>query len=236
VISRSRESVWGRSYDDLPIKADYRVHDIAFDVIEGGFGSAVSLKVLDIATGTGAFAKRLSDAFPGWNVEVNDFEDDALVTGFKKHKVDLNAGFGDSFDRNGYDLVVAIEIIEHLENPWHFLREIRTLLRKGGVLVLSTPNVDSTLDRLTYLVDGHSFYFGARGYTNSGGHITPIPDWLFRRIAASTGYTRVELNDAIDTAPHIGLITIVKLCLVMPLSALFMRNRNNRSINIYICS
>jgi SAM-dependent methyltransferase len=236
MIPRSRRSVWGRSYADLPIKADYRVHDIAFDVIEGGFGSAASLRVLDVATGSGAFAKRLSDAFPGWSVEINDFEGDALVKGFKKHKVDLNSDFGHSFGRNSYDLVVAIEIIEHLENPWHFLREIRALLREGGVLLLSTPNVDSTLDRLIYLVDGHSFYFGARGYTNSGGHITPIPDWLFRRIAASTGYAHVELNDAVDTGPHIGLITIVKLLLVMPLSALFMRNRNNRSINIYICS
>jgi SAM-dependent methyltransferase len=235
-MSRSKESVWGKSYGDLPIKSDYRVHDVAFEVIENAFGSATSLNVLDIATGTGAFARRLSDAFPGWNVEINDFEDDALVTGFKKYGVDLNSGFGDSFGGNGYDLVVAIEIIEHLENPWHFLREIRTLLRKGGTLVLSTPNVDSTLDRLTYLVEGHAYYFGERGYTNSGGHITAIPDWLFRRIAASSGYTHVELNGAVDTGPYIGVTTIVKLILFMPLSALFMRDRNNRSINIYVCS
>jgi SAM-dependent methyltransferase len=224
------------SYGDLLIKSDYRVHDIAFDLIERGFGSAASLKVLDIATGTGAFARRLSDRFPGWDLEINDLEGDALVAGFKRRKVDLNSRFGDSFDRDGYDLVVAIEIIEHLENPWNFMREMRKLLRNGGVLVLSTPNVDSTLDRLSYLIDGHSFYFGERGYTNSGGHITSIPDWLFRRIAASSGYTRIELNGAVDTVPHIGLATIVKMLLVMPLSAVFMRNRNNRSINIYICN
>jgi SAM-dependent methyltransferase len=230
------KGVWGRSYDGLPIKADYRVHDIAYAVIEHHFGSAAHLKVLDIATGTGAFAKRLADRFPGWNLEINDFEDQALVTGINKRKVDLNSSFGNSFDGDGYDLVVAIEIIEHLENPWHFLRELRKLLRHGGALVLSTPNVDSTLDRLIYVIDGHAHYFGARGYTNSGGHITQVPDWLFRRIAGSSGYTRVELNGSVDTAPHMGLRTIVKLLLVMPLSFAFMRNRNDRSINIYVCN
>ena len=236
MIFRRGKGVWGRFYDGLPIKADYRVHDIAFDLIEHGFGSAARLRVLDVATGTGAFAKRLADRFPGWSVEINDFESESMITGVRKHKVDLNSDFGDSFDPDGYDLLVAIEIIEHLENPWHFLREIRKLLRQGAALVLSTPNVDSTLDRLTYLVEGHPHYFGERGYFNSGGHITQIPDWLFRRIAASNGYTRVELNGSVDTAPLIGLRTIVKLMLVMPLSALFMRNRNDRSINIYVCN
>jgi 2-polyprenyl-3-methyl-5-hydroxy-6-metoxy-1,4-benzoquinol methylase len=236
MIARIRKSVWGRSYKDLPIKSDYRVHDIAFDIIQQTFGSETSLKVLDIATGTGAFAKRMSDRFLGWDLEINDFEGHALATGFKNHKVDLNADFGDSFSKDGYDLVVAIEIIEHLENPWHFLREIRKLLRKGSVLVLSTPNVDSTLDRLTYLIDGHPFYFGERGYVNSGGHITQVPDWLFRRVATSSGYTHVKLNTTVDTRPHIGLTTALKRLLVMPLSAFFMRNRNDRSINIYICS
>lgn len=42
------------------------------------------------------------------------------------------------------------------------------------ILVLSTPNVDSTLDGLTYLVEGHRHYFGERDYLNSGGHITEI--------------------------------------------------------------
>jgi hypothetical protein len=43
MISRIRKGFWGKSYNDLPIKSDYRVHDIAFDAIEGGFGSAAGV-------------------------------------------------------------------------------------------------------------------------------------------------------------------------------------------------
>jgi 2-polyprenyl-3-methyl-5-hydroxy-6-metoxy-1,4-benzoquinol methylase len=149
--------VWGRTYAGLPIKADYRVHEVAFELITRSFGSLERLRVLDVATGSGAFAERLIARFPGWTVEINDFESEALVNGLRKRSVDLNAAFAEQFDGEGYDLVVAIETLEHLENPWHFLREVRKLLRPGGMLVLSTPNVDSTLDRLTYLVEGHPY-------------------------------------------------------------------------------
>ena len=231
-----RELVWGKLYKDLPVNADCRVHEVVFDLIKNKCGSEKSLKVLDIATGTGAFARRIADNFPGWDLEINDFEDRALVVDFKKKKVDLNSRFNDQFTEGGYDLVVALEVIEHIENPWNFIREVRGLLRKNGLLVLSTPNIDSTIDRLHYLINGHSFYFGESGYTNSVGHITPVPDWLFRKIVKTSGYSHVELNGAVDTSPHIGLFMILKLVLFMPFSGLYMRNKNNRSINIYLCS
>jgi ubiquinone/menaquinone biosynthesis C-methylase UbiE len=38
------------------------------------------------------------------------------------------------------DAVVAFEVIEHLANPTMMLDECRRLLRKGGILQISTPN------------------------------------------------------------------------------------------------
>ena len=235
IFSRARRSVWGRSYGQLPIKSDYRVHDAAFEIIKHVAGSTRSLKVLDIATGTGAFAQRLADNFPAWDLQINDFERQALIVNSRRHCIDLNGDFSQSFDEDGYDLIVALEIIEHLENAWHFLRQIRKLVRKDGYLLLSTPNGDSTLDRLTYLFEGHPFYFGERGYTNSAGHITHVPDWLLKKIAASSGYSRIELSGAVDTSPLIGLGTVLKLWLTIPFARFYMRNRNDRSINIYLC-
>ena len=39
-----------------------------------------------------------------------------------------------------FDLIVAFEIIEHLENPEAFLAELRRVLHPSGLLILSTPN------------------------------------------------------------------------------------------------
>jgi len=39
-----------------------------------------------------------------------------------------------------FDVVVSIEVIEHLQRPEDFLQECRRILRDGGLLVCSTPN------------------------------------------------------------------------------------------------
>jgi SAM-dependent methyltransferase len=44
------------------------------------------------------------------------------------------------FTAGHFDLIVAFEIIEHLENPEAFLAELRRVLHPSGLLILSTPN------------------------------------------------------------------------------------------------
>jgi 2-polyprenyl-3-methyl-5-hydroxy-6-metoxy-1,4-benzoquinol methylase len=39
-----------------------------------------------------------------------------------------------------FDLVLALEVIEHLDNPYRFLKNIHQVLKEEGVILLSTPN------------------------------------------------------------------------------------------------
>jgi 2-polyprenyl-3-methyl-5-hydroxy-6-metoxy-1,4-benzoquinol methylase len=41
------------------------------------------------------------------------------------------------------DYIFAFDIIEHLSSPWNFLSSCHSLLKPGGTLVLTTPNVNS---------------------------------------------------------------------------------------------
>lgn len=49
------------------------------------------------------------------------------------------------------DAAVAIETIEHLENPRRFVRELRRVTKPGGLIVITTPNQLSLLSKLTLL-------------------------------------------------------------------------------------
>lgn len=45
------------------------------------------------------------------------------------------------FEKEKFDYVFALEIIEHVESPTNMLNEIHRVLKNSGVLVLSVPNV-----------------------------------------------------------------------------------------------
>jgi SAM-dependent methyltransferase len=44
------------------------------------------------------------------------------------------------FEDDSFDCVVILEVLEHVREVWNLLKEIRRVLRPGGVLVISVPN------------------------------------------------------------------------------------------------
>src|SRR5579863_8898098 len=87
-----------------------------------------SATVLDMAAGSGAMCLRLKDT--GFAVTGCDL----VRENFRPHDTvpfvaaNLNHDFSEQFDEP-FDGVTAAEIIEHLENPRHFLRQCFTLLK-----------------------------------------------------------------------------------------------------------
>lgn len=70
-----------------------------------------------------------------------------------------------------FDAIVSRHVIEHVPDPEQELRQIRTRLRRGGVLVLVTPNLDSIASRLLgarwewFIPPLHVHYFTPRALT-----------------------------------------------------------------------
>jgi glycosyltransferase involved in cell wall biosynthesis/SAM-dependent methyltransferase len=74
------------------------------------------------------------------------------------------------YDDESFDVVLFCEIIEHLlSDPAHALIEIRRVLKAGGVLVLTTPNV-VRLDNLRKVIAGENVYDPYSGYGAYGRH------------------------------------------------------------------
>jgi 2-polyprenyl-3-methyl-5-hydroxy-6-metoxy-1,4-benzoquinol methylase len=65
------------------------------------------------------------------------------------------------FEPGSFDVVMCADLIEHLRDPLAFLGRVRPLLRPGGRIVLTTPNVANWTIRLALL-------FGSFRYTERG--------------------------------------------------------------------
>jgi len=228
----STNPIFNAKYKNIPIKSDSRVHGAVLAFFgEMTRSSYHGITVLDVATGKGALAQAVIDGFPGIAIDCNDLEPGVMATGVRATFCkDLNCDF--DFQCK-YDVILAVEIIEHLENPFHFVRTLKNHLNPNGLIILTTPNLDSFFDRLWFLYHGYPHYFGARGIVNSGGHITMCPEWLLRHIAEKYDMQFHLASDSIDSKGLVGKRSQLLMSLLYPLRFV-MKNLNDRSGNVCI--
>jgi 2-polyprenyl-3-methyl-5-hydroxy-6-metoxy-1,4-benzoquinol methylase len=145
--------------------------------------------VIDAGCGTGQFSERLSGIATSYTgVDVighRGFPQDARFV-----RADLDRGAIPLPDESA-DIVVAIEIIEHLENPRAFCREIVRLLKPSGWMVISTPNQLSALSLLTLLIRGQFAAFQENSYP---AHRTALLEIDLRRIASECRLTDLDVR------------------------------------------
>lgn len=109
-------------------------------------------RLLDAPCGTGELSRELTQR--GHRVWALDRNPTALAErdGIHFDVGDLNRPlpYADGF----FDAIVSLEGIEHLESPAVCLGEFARVLRAGGRLVLTTPNVNNVQSRWDYLLTG----------------------------------------------------------------------------------
>lgn len=172
-----------REYKGLPIYAAPGLHEAAAALL----GSAVApgARVLEFGAGSGAMSLRLADA--GYRVTASDlFEESFQPRDVPFVAADLNGPFAQQWPE-GFDAVMALEIVEHLENPRHMLRQIRALLPKGGRLFLSTPNIANPVSQALFLRRGEFQWFRDVDYREQG-HISPQSPWMLEKALAEAGF------------------------------------------------
>jgi 2-polyprenyl-3-methyl-5-hydroxy-6-metoxy-1,4-benzoquinol methylase len=190
-------------YNDLNIMADPGLHQQVFslvDRIKGRLGKnsvpeSDPLKILDVAAGAGAFSKRLLDH--GYSVEAVDIDRDNFIylSRIPFHKVDLNDlpewdGFVQSH-RGSYDIVVSQETIEHLENPWSFLRGLKELAKPEGYIILTTPNIESPWSKFIFILRNKFFMFTEGDL--QFGHVSPLTSFEISTILGKNGMEVTEV-------------------------------------------
>ena len=170
-------------YRGLPIFAAPGLHEAAAALLAEG--AAAGSRVFEVGAGSGAMSLRLDDA--GFRVTASDLFPQSFKPGHVPFvAADLNGAFAGQFP-DGFDAVMALEIIEHLENPRHLLRQLRALLPLGGQLVLSTPNIANPVSQALFLRRGNFQWFRDQDYA-AQGHITPLSPWQIEKALAECGF------------------------------------------------
>src|SRR3989344_372638 len=100
--------------------------------------------VLDIACGSGYGSKLLSNkAKKVIGVDISKESIDYAKNNFNSNKIKFFIGDATNLDflkDNSIDVVVSFETIEHLIDYKRFLMEVKRILKKEGLFIVSTPN------------------------------------------------------------------------------------------------
>lgn len=137
--------------------------------------------ILDLGCGTGAWLSRLAAA--GYTNLLG--VDLTPPVGDRFLRADLEEPGAALESRYGrFDLVTAIEVIEHVANQGRFWDLVAALLKPGGRALVTTPNLHSLPARLRWLLSGRVRQFDEHG---DATHVAPVFLPLLPRLLAPRG-------------------------------------------------
>jgi 2-polyprenyl-3-methyl-5-hydroxy-6-metoxy-1,4-benzoquinol methylase len=98
------------------------------------------LKGLDLGCGSGWFSKKALER----GIQLTSLDISQNLARITQKRTSSNAVVADAvslpFSENSFDIIISSEMIEHLGDVEHGIREISRVLSPGGILVLTTPN------------------------------------------------------------------------------------------------
>lgn len=113
--------------------------------------SAKGRRILDLSCCGGQTSQVLVKL--GFQVVATDYGRPPVMHGVQRvGGVDLNSFL--PFRSESCDGVDLVEVIEHIENQPHLIREIARVLRPEGVVLISTPNVLNVFSRIRFVFTG----------------------------------------------------------------------------------
>jgi 2-polyprenyl-3-methyl-5-hydroxy-6-metoxy-1,4-benzoquinol methylase len=161
--------VAGQAVERLPVYACLKTHNKAAQLFDGWPRDG---RVLELAAGSGAFALRLVEL--GFAVEACDlYPEQFRAPGIRVTFADLSKRL--PYDDASFTYLSCLEGIEHLEDQFAFIRECWRVLRPGGRLLLSTPNVLGLASRWRYFWTG---FFPLATRPMNEHHQAPVHDHI----------------------------------------------------------
>lgn len=169
-------------------------HAFAVRVCQKYITPAPDVKLLDIGAGEGALSKRLLDA--GYGVEACElYTEQFKLKEVTCHEVDLNKPW--PFPDSSAEGIIAVELVEHIEDHLTLFSEAARVLKPGGRLLFTTPNILSLKSRISFLFTGYFYSFGPlskHGFSDNRPHVSPFTIDRYRYVLKGLGLDLVGLE------------------------------------------
>jgi SAM-dependent methyltransferase len=193
-------------------------------------------RVADVGAGNGFFSQTLGETLrargldPGQHIAACDVvpaEFRYAPIGCAPIGEDGRLPFADA----SFDAVVSIEVVEHVENQFAFLRELARIAKPGAIVVVTTPNTLNANSRVRTLLQGFPLLFDplpldGGDVRHLSGHIHPIGPYYLAVGALRAGLTNLSFHP--DRTKTSGAILATLLAPALWFAALAQRRRMQR--------
>ena len=212
-ISRDRGSSMSSSGEGLLVEqpqalASPGVHEKVLELV----ARLPARTVLDAPAGHGALTVQLLEMgkiVTAGDIDIEKFQVNPDQPGLQLVQLNLIAPQL-PFPEHTYDLAICIEGIEHLENQWQLIRNLNRVLKPGGFLIISTPNIINFKSRVRFFTEARYEFFKrpmvlgkSIDHDLDTYHIAPISYFEFQFILESCGFAIDELHANIYSSRNI---------------------------------
>jgi 2-polyprenyl-3-methyl-5-hydroxy-6-metoxy-1,4-benzoquinol methylase len=147
--------------------------------------------IVDVGCGTGTLSSALDGAFERYvGCDINAYPGFPAAPWASFVRANLDEPPYPIPDASA-DVTVAVETIEHLENPRSFMRELTRISKPGALVIVTTPNQLSLLSKVTLLIKNNFNAFQDGSYP---AHLTALLPIDLVRIARECGLAGPELR------------------------------------------
>ncbi len=122
------------------------------------------------------------------------------MEGLTAQIVQNNIEHGTQFQTDFFDTVICADVIEHIVNIWMALSEIHRILKPGGRLILTTPNIAVIRRRIQLCfgefpstsAENEGLLLRTPNELLDGGHLHYFTFSMLRKILYRSSFVRIE--------------------------------------------
>lgn len=177
-------------------------------------------KALDIGCGQGTFLQLLKKE--GWECYGTELTEESAARASRKG-ISVSVGEIDEnrFGPHSFDLITLWHVLEHLPEPPKTLKTLTHLLKKGGILAISTPNIDSLQAKI-----GRDQWF----HLDPPRHLFLYSPRTLEQMIESFGFRLLKLHHfSLEQNPYGWLQSLLNL-MGLPENSLYMILKNTPNL------